>query len=49
MTSHYESSPANLHALRDRLTQAAKREGVVFGRVSSTCVSADDSKEARKS
>ena len=32
MTSRYESSPANLRALRDRLTQAAKREGVVFGR-----------------
>ena len=33
MTSHYESSPANLRVLRDRLTQAAKREGVVFGRL----------------
>ena len=33
MTSRYESSPANLRALRDRLTQAAKREGVVFGRL----------------
>lgn len=31
--SRYESSPANLRALRDRLTQAAKREGVVFGRL----------------
>ena len=33
MTSRYESSPASLRALRDRLTQAAKREGVVFGRL----------------
>ena len=33
MRSRYESSPANLRALRDRLTQAAKREGVVFGRL----------------
>ncbi len=33
MNSHYETSPANLRSLRDRLTQAAKREGVVFGRL----------------
>ncbi|MDP4014758.1 MAG: hypothetical protein U0990_04610 [Candidatus Nanopelagicales bacterium] len=33
MTSRYASSPTNLRALRDRLTQAAKREGVVFGRL----------------
>ena len=33
MTVRYESSPTNLRALRDRLTQAAKREGVVFGRL----------------
>lgn len=33
MTLRYESPPANLRALRDRLTQAAKREGVVFGRL----------------
>ena len=33
MTSRYESSPASLRALRDRLTAAAKREGVVFGRL----------------
>lgn len=33
MTSRYESPPTNLRALRDRLTVAAKREGVVFGRL----------------
>ncbi len=33
MNSHYESSPANLRALRDRLTAAANREGVIFGRL----------------
>jgi hypothetical protein len=33
MSLRYESSPANLRALRDRLTAAAKREGVVFGRL----------------
>jgi hypothetical protein len=33
MTPRYDSSPANLRALRDRLTAAAKREGVVFGRL----------------
>lgn len=33
MTSFYETSPPNLRSLRDRLTQAAKREGVVFGRL----------------
>lgn len=33
MTARYGSSPSNLRALRDRLTAAAKREGVVFGRL----------------
>ncbi|HOF63375.1 MAG TPA: nucleotidyl transferase AbiEii/AbiGii toxin family protein [Armatimonadota bacterium] len=33
MSSRYESSPANLRSLRDRLTQAAKREGILFGRL----------------
>lgn len=33
MTSFYETSPPNLRSLRDPLTQAAKREGVVFGRL----------------
>jgi hypothetical protein len=33
MSVRYQSSPANLRALRDRLTAAAKREGVVFGRL----------------
>lgn len=33
MSARYESSPANLRALRDRLSAAAKREGVVFGRL----------------
>lgn len=33
MTSDYGAPPANLRSLRDRLTQAAKREGVVFGRL----------------
>lgn len=33
MTSRYDSSPASLRAMRDRLTAAAKREGVVFGRL----------------
>lgn len=33
MTSRYDSSPTNLRSLRDRLTAAAKREGVVFGRL----------------
>ncbi len=33
MTARYDSSPSNLRALRDRLTAAAKREGVVFGRL----------------
>lgn len=33
MTSQYDSSPSNLRALRDRLTAAARREGVVFGRL----------------
>ena len=33
MTSRYESSPVSLRALRDRLTQAAKGAGVVFGRL----------------
>ena len=33
MTARYDSSPSNLRALRDRLAAAAKREGVVFGRL----------------
>ncbi|SDI75288.1 hypothetical protein SAMN04488693_1223 [Arthrobacter subterraneus] len=33
MIKRYEASPTGLRALRDRLTQAAKREGVVFGRL----------------
>lgn len=33
MTARYDSRPPNLRALRDRLTAAAKREGVVFGRL----------------
>lgn len=33
MSGWYETSPATLRALRDRLTAAAKREGVVFGRL----------------
>lgn len=33
MTSSYNSPPSNLRALRDRLTQSARREGVVFGRL----------------
>lgn len=33
MTARYEASPANLRSLRDRLTAAAKREGVAFGRL----------------
>jgi len=33
MSGRYETSPASLRALRDRLTAAAKREGVVFGRL----------------
>lgn len=33
MTGRYASPPANLRSLRDRLVQAAKREGVVFGRL----------------
>lgn len=33
MTARYESSPPNLRSLRDRLTSAAKREGVAFGRL----------------
>lgn len=33
MSARYDSSPANLRALRDRLTAAARREGVVFGRL----------------
>lgn len=33
MNHRYDSSPANLRSLRDRLTQVAKREGVVFGRL----------------
>jgi Nucleotidyl transferase AbiEii toxin, Type IV TA system len=33
MTQPYSSPPANLRSLRDRLTQAAQRQGVVFGRL----------------
>lgn len=33
MSSPYETSPTNLRSLRDRLAMAAKREGVVFGRL----------------
>lgn len=33
MSGRYETSPASLRALRDRLTAAAKRESVVFGRL----------------
>lgn len=33
MTGHYLSPPTNLRSLRDRLTQAAQRQGVVFGRL----------------
>jgi Nucleotidyl transferase AbiEii toxin, Type IV TA system len=33
VTKPYSSPPANLRSLRDRLTQAAQRQGVVFGRL----------------
>ena len=33
MTLRYDASPSNLRALRDRLAAAAKREGIVFGRL----------------
>lgn len=33
MTQPYSSPPANLRSLRDRLAQAAQRQGVVFGRL----------------
>lgn len=33
MSSAYSSPPPNLRSLRDRLVQAAKREGMVFGRL----------------
>lgn len=33
MTVRYTSPPTNLRSLRDRLIQAAKREGVLFGRL----------------
>lgn len=33
MSGRYETSPASLRALRDRLTAVAKREGVLFGRL----------------
>lgn len=33
MTKAYSSPPPNLRSLRDRLTQAAQRQGVVFGRL----------------
>lgn len=33
MSSPYASRPSNLRSLRDRLVQAAKKEGLVFGRL----------------
>jgi hypothetical protein len=33
VTKPYSSPPTNLRSLRDRLTQAAQRQGVVFGRL----------------
>ena len=33
MTKPYSSPPTNLRSLQDRLTQAAQRQGVVFGRL----------------
>ncbi len=33
MSKPYSSPPTNLRSLRDRLTQAAQRQGVVFGRL----------------
>lgn len=33
MTKPYSSPPTNLRSLRDRLTQVAERQGVVFGRL----------------
>lgn len=33
MTPRYPDPPTNLRSLRDRLVQAARREGVVFGRL----------------
>ncbi|OBH47399.1 nucleotidyl transferase AbiEii/AbiGii toxin family protein [Mycobacterium mantenii] len=33
MSQPYSSPPTNLRSLRDRLTQAAQRQGVVFGRL----------------
>lgn len=33
MTQPYSSPPTNLRSLRDRLTRAAQRQGVVFGRL----------------
>ena len=33
MTQRYSSPPTNLRSLQDRLTQAAQRQGVVFGRL----------------
>ena len=33
MTKPYSSPPTNLRSLRDRLTHAAQRQGVVFGRL----------------
>jgi hypothetical protein len=33
VTQPYSSPPTNLRSLRDRLTQAAQRQGVVFGRL----------------
>jgi len=36
MTSPYSSPPSNLRSLRDRLTQGAKREGLVLVGCSNT-------------
>lgn len=33
VTKPYSSPPTNLRSLRDRLTQVAERQGVVFGRL----------------
>jgi hypothetical protein len=33
VSEHYSSPPTNLRSLRDRLAQAAQRQGVVFGRL----------------
>jgi hypothetical protein len=33
MSRSYDTPPSNLRALRDRLAQAAQREGLIFGRL----------------